>query len=314
MGIDTSNYTTSVAVFCSDSCKVLKFGKLLPVKTGEVGIRQSDAVFHHVRQLPEVFANVFSGGDISISSVGVSEKPRNIEGSYMPCFTVGDSFAMSFSTINGIPLVKTSHQIGHILAGLYSAKKLELVNENFIAFHVSGGTTDCLFCSPSKENVLNIEEISTSNDLKAGQLIDRVGVKLGLSFPCGKEIERLALLSDKKISPKICVKEDGNCCLSGAENIIEKMISDGETPENISRFCLDFVEKTVGKMAEMALEKYKNLPILFVGGVMSNSIIRKNFERKFECFFAEPEFSCDNAVGVAVYSAIKGGVKSWEES
>ncbi|MDE6833421.1 MAG: peptidase M22, partial [Ruminococcus sp.] len=176
LGIDTSNYTTSVAVYDNDNNKIYQSKKLLPVKSGSAGLRQSDAVFHHTRQLPEMMEELFSVHPVeNLKGVSVSVRPRNTEGSYMPCFLCGEGLGRSISAMNKIPLYRTSHQTGHILSALYSADRLSLIKENFIAFHVSGGTTDCLLCKPSETDIIDIIQVGTSLDLKAGQLVDRVG-------------------------------------------------------------------------------------------------------------------------------------------
>lgn len=313
LGVDTSNYTTSAALIDTDSMSVCRSKMLLPVKSGEVGVRQSDAVFHHTKQLPVVISELLKKPDINhlnIEAVGVSKSPRLVKGSYMPCFLVGEGFASSFTDICGIDLYKTSHQAGHVLAALYSSGKLDLIKskERFIAFHVSGGTTDCLLCESDAENVLNITEIGTSLDLKAGQAIDRIGVKLGIDFPCGAKLEKLASESDKTYKTKPAIRGN-NCCLSGLQNKCEKMLSDGEQPCNIAKFCLNFIGDTIIAMSGKAREAYKNAPIVFAGGVMSDIIIKDEIQKRLgDVYFAEPEFSCDNAVGTALYAAIKKGL------
>lgn len=306
LGIDTSNYTTSAAVYSSDENKIYQAKKLLPVKKGELGLRQSDAVFHHTNQLPEMIEELFENSSVGkISAVSASVRPRNAKGSYMPCFLCGEGLARSFAAVNKIPLYKTSHQIGHILAALYSANRLELVNRQFIAFHVSGGTTDCLFCQPDAENVLEISQIGSSLDLKAGQAVDRTGIMLGLEFPCGKELEKLAENSDKRFKMKIRLK-DGNCCFSGVENKCRDMMKNGEKPQNIAAYCLDYIAGTILEMTSYAVGKYGELPLVFAGGVMSDMIIRQKIISRFpEASFAAPEFSCDNAAGVAIYGYLK---------
>jgi len=306
LGIDTSNYTTSAAVYSSEENKIYQAKKLLPVKKGELGLRQSDAVFHHTKQLPEMMEELFENNPIGrISAVSASFRPRNAEGSYMPCFLCGEGLARSFAAANRIPLYRTSHQIGHILAALYSADRLELVNQRFIAFHVSGGTTDCLLCQPDKENILDISQIGSSLDLKAGQAVDRTGVMLGLEFPCGKELERLAENADKRFKIKINLK-DGNCCLSGVENKCGSMMKSGEKPQNIAAYCLEYIAGTILEMTSYATEKYGTLPLVFAGGVMSDMIIRKRIISRFpDASFALPEFSCDNAAGTAIYGYLK---------
>lgn len=304
LGVDTSNYTTSTALIDTEKMEAIQCKKLLPVKEGELGLRQSDAVFHHTKQLPEMVSALFGNKKISLDAIGVSVRPRNIEGSYMPCFLCGEGLADSLGTVNKISVHKTSHQIGHILAALFSSQKLELVNEKFIAFHVSGGTTDCLLVTPDKEKVFDITEIGSSLDIKAGQAIDRTGLMLGLKFPCGKELEKLAAMSDKKYKLKPMLK-NGNCCLSGLENKCRKMLDDGERKEDIANYCLSFIYSTIYEMTKFALDRYGNMPIVYAGGVMSDKLIRDKLLQKFDAFFAEPDFSCDNAVGTAVFAAIK---------
>lgn len=304
LGVDTSNYTTSTALIDTEKMEAIQCKKLLPVKEGELGLRQSDAVFHHTKQLPEMVSALFGNKKISLDAIGVSARPRNIEGSYMPCFLCGEGLADSLGAVNKISVHKTSHQIGHILAALFSSQKLELVNEKFIAFHVSGGTTDCLLVTPDKEKVFDITEIGSSLDIKAGQAIDRTGLMLGLKFPCGKELEKLAAMSDKKYKLKPMLK-NGNCCLSGLENKCRKMLDDGERKEDIANYCLSFIYSTIYEMTKFALDRYGNMPIVYAGGVMSDKLIRDKLLQKFDAFFAEPDFSCDNAVGTAVFAAIK---------
>ncbi len=305
-GIDTSNYTTSVAVYDSDTNRIYQTKKLLPVKSGEAGLRQSDAVFHHTKQLPEMVEELFSMHPVeNLKAVSASVRPRNIDGSYMPCFLCGEGLGRSVSAMNKIPFYRTSHQTGHILSALYSADRLSLIHEKFIAFHVSGGTTDCLLCEPDKSDIIRITQIGTSLDLKAGQLIDRVGLMLGLKFPCGIELEKLAYNSDRNYKVKAILKGN-DCCLSGLENKCRKMLDDGETPENTAKYCLDAVTENVISMTREAIKIHGDIPLVFAGGVMSDKIIRQKIISRFgKADFAEPEFSCDNATGVAIYGYLK---------
>lgn len=306
LGIDTSNYTTSAAVFDSKTGRVRQVKKLLPVKEGELGLRQSDAVFHHTKQLPEMIEELYRDCNGALpAAVTASARPRNIKGSYMPCFLCGEGFARSFSAVTGAELYTTSHQVGHILAALYSADRLSLAGERFIAFHVSGGTTDCLLCEGDPDEIVKVTEIASSLDLKAGQAVDRVGVMLGLRFPCGAELEKLAGNADRNFKIKPVLK-DGSCCLSGVENKCADMLRKGEKPENIAAYCLDFIAGTIISMTSFALEKYGILPLVFAGGVMSDRLIRDKITREFpEADFAAPEFSCDNAAGAAVFGYMK---------
>lgn len=296
LGIDTSNYTTSIATF--DGTTICQQKKLLTVKQGEKGLRQSDAVFQHTSNMPQLITNLKIN---DLKAVGVSTRPRNVDGSYMPCFLVGKNVATAVSHSCNIPMYKTSHQIGHILAALYSAKKLELIKETFIALHISGGTTEILLVKPDENEIIKADVVASSNDLKAGQAIDRTGVMLGLSFPCGKELDRLSQQSDKEFKHRPTIM-GLDCSLSGVENKAHQMLDKGENPQDIAKFVLTYISQSVLAMLEGVINIYGNLPIIFSGGVSSNTLLRKTINEKFDAYFAEPEFSLDNAAGTAIYA------------
>ncbi len=309
LGLDTSNYTTSAALFDTDK-NVLKCEKrLLPVKSGECGLRQSDAVFHHTRHLPKLLDRLFENSDKTVDIVCASEAPRGCKDSYMPCFLVGCGTARSISCASGAEYIGTNHQSGHIFAACYSAGMFELITHGkpFLSFHISGGTTDCVLVSfENKEPSFTL--LASSKDLKAGQAVDRVGVMLGLDFPCGLALEKLA--SDSKRQFNTVVRLIGpDCSLSGIENKCKDMLKRNEPKEDIAAFCLDCIYKAVFEMACFQQKSLGNLPVIFAGGVMSNGIIRKRMECDLEnAHFAQREFSCDNAYGVCLYAAYKKGL------
>ena len=188
IGIDTSNYTTSCAVSDSKGNILHNFKILLPVKEGERGLRQSEAVFAHIKNLSYISECIRNNvGDGEIAAIGYSAFPRDVEGSYMPCFLVGEAIGNMLSAFFKVPLYRFSHQSGHIRAAVYSSKAD--VDDEFIAFHVSGGTTEVVKVK-CENKYYKTEIIGGSNDLHAGQAIDRIGVHLGFKFPCGKEIEQ----------------------------------------------------------------------------------------------------------------------------
>ena len=304
VGFDTSNYTTSVAVFDSVSRKMVSEKKLLPVNHGEKGLMQSKALLEHIRQLPSVSEAAFSPfNEEKITAVGVSDKPRNIENSYMPVFLAGVASAECVANSHKAPIYKTSHQIGHILAALYSCNKLDLVKEKFIAFHVSGGTTEALLVTPDENNIINCEIVAQSLDLKAGQAIDRVGVMLDLDFPAGAKLDLLSKNGVSPIKPKP-VLMGVDCSISGVENKCKQLFEKGESKENIARFVIEFVCETIAQMTEKLKEKYGDIPFVYAGGVMSNSLIKERLS-KLGGLFCEPKFSSDNAAGIAIYSYLK---------
>lgn len=300
-GIDSSNYRSSAASF-SDEGNYISKRMLLPVALGERGLRQSDAVFAHTKQLPDIIRQVLADINTSdIRCVGVSDRPRRLEGSYMPCFLVGLGQAEILSSALRVPIYRFSHQEGHIAAALLSANCLHLMYKPFIAFHVSGGTTEALMVEKNDLG-FKTEIIAKTLDLNVGQIIDRVGVMMGLSFPSGEELEKLALEGEvvKKIKPTI---KGFDCALSGVENQCAKMIKDGAKKQDIAAFTLNYAAEVLAVMSAKLREKYGNLPFVYSGGVMADSII-KNRLASSNAYFATPELSGDNAVGIAMLAKL----------
>lgn len=302
LGIDTSNYTTSAAIVSDEGYRHAR--EILDVAEGERGLRQSDALFLHTKNLPRMIEKL---GKTEICAVAYSSRPRAVEGSYMPCFLAGEAVARSIAATLGVPVYAFSHQAGHIEAAVRTCGGD--VGDEFLAFHLSGGTTELLLARADKKEGWVCDIVGRTLDISAGQLIDRVGVMLGLKFPCGGELERLALSCDEKI-PKINIKLSGACCnLSGYENKISGLIKNGASAGYTAKYTLDTVGRTVCKMVGAAREEYRTLPVLLAGGVMRNSIIRKMISNSFDnVYFAATELSSDNAVGTAYL-----GMKKYKE-
>lgn len=310
LGIDTSNYTCSAACLDAEDMSAVSKRKLLTVKKGEKGVRQSEAVFQHTVILPKLIEDL-SGSLTGLAAVGVSDRPSSRENSYMPCFLTGIPAARAAAAAAGVPLFCTTHQTGHILAALYSSEKLDFIRNrrSFYAFHVSGGTTEMLYCNTEKggSEPFEIKKTGGTSDLNAGQAIDRCGVMLGLDFPCGAQLEKLAALCSEKITVKPSLKGT-MCSLSGIENKCRRLFDGGAPHEYIAAYCLRSVEEAVYGVVKAVFSEYGELPVVFAGGVMSDRLIAQSLGSKLDCSFASPEFSCDNAVGTAVYAAIMKGL------
>ena len=296
LGIDTSNYTTSIAYF--DGCNGVNCSRLLPVKQGELGLRQSDAVFAHIKSLPELSGRLFSDAAIdSVTAIGVSTRPRAVEGSYMPCFMVGYSHAKMLSDLLQVPLVEVSHQQGHVAASLWSAGHLELMDQPHLAWHLSGGTTELLLVEPDGRNV-KCTKIGGTTDISAGQLIDRTGQLLNLPFPSGKHLDALSREGQMKETFK--VKCPGmEFSLSGVQNKVQQFHEKHKISEETAAYALRCVAQAVLLATTNALKEYPGLSVVFSGGVASNSMLREVL-KPLDPIFSEPQFSTDNAMGVAV--------------
>ena len=296
IGFDTSNYTTSIAYFEGNDGE--NCSKLLPVKAGELGLRQSDAVFHHTKSLPELSGRLFSNVGLSdVTAIGVSTRPRAVDGSYMPCFMVGYSHAKLLADALHVPLVECSHQQGHVAASLWSAGRLDLMDTPHLAWHLSGGTTELLLVEPDGKNV-KCTKIGGTTDISAGQLIDRTGQLLGLPFPAGKHVD--ALSKDAVNKDLFKVKCPGiEFSLSGVQNKVNAYYEGCLNATETAGYALRCVCHAVYTATKNAMQTYPGLPVVFSGGVASNAMLREKI-KPLDPIFAKPEFSTDNAMGVAV--------------
>jgi len=296
IGLDTSNYTTSIAYFNGidgENCS-----RLLPVKQGELGLRQSDAVFYHTKSLPELSGRLFSHIQATeITAVGVSTRPRAVEGSYMPCFMVGYSHGKMLSDALHVPLVEVSHQQGHVAASLWSAGRLDLMDQPHLVWHLSGGTTELLLVEPEGKNVKCIR-IGGTTDISAGQLIDRTGVMLGLPFPAGKHLDLMSKEAECREVFKVKCPEM-EFSLSGVQNKVQQFYDRNGNPTETAAYALRCVVHAVCKATDNAMKCYPGLDVVFSGGVASNSMLRE-LTASLHPVFAQPQFSTDNAMGVAV--------------
>lgn len=303
LGIDTSNYTTSVALY--EGNEIYHYKKLLQVNEGRLGLRQSEAVFGHIKSINEVFNKAVKNFDLlKLESIGVSVRPRDVEGSYMPCFLVGKSIANIISSVLGIECYEFSHQAGHIVAALHSVNRLDILDEPFIAFHVSGGTTEALLVTPDEDSVIKTKIVSKTLDLNAGQVIDRVGNMLDFPFPSGRYIDNLSKQSTKEFNIVPCIKGN-DCCLSGIENKCINMKNSSFSDEDIAKYVIDYILLTLDSICERLIKQYGDIPVIFSGGVMSNSSINNKLSKKYNALFPSSEFSSDNAAGLAILSKIK---------
>ena len=307
IGIDTSNYTTSVAL-CDENGSVLaNLKRPLPVKEGERGLRQSDAVFAHVKNLPSLmdelktYLHPTEGNAPTVCGIGYSATPRRAQDSYMPCFLAGEVASSALSAATGAPVRAFSHQEGHIMAALYSAGMADVLTaRDFVALHVSGGTTDVLLVCPDLGR-FDIEMLGTSLDLHAGQAVDRVGVAMGLSFPCGRALETLSAECHAKVpKPRICAK-GLDCHLSGLENLALSLYEKTGDKALVAAYTLDFIGETLSAISVEVRRRYPDIPMVYAGGVMSNRRIQRMLSERFEStYFSEPQFSADNAAGIAL--------------
>lgn len=304
LGIDTSCYTTSVAVIGEDGSLLSEARQILSVKPGRCGLQQSEMVFQHTRNLPLLMEKALQSDDIEICGVGVSGCPRPIADSYMPAFLAGVSAAKSIAAVSKIPLYTISHQENHMEAGMWSAGGPEA--ERFLMLHASGGTTDMLLAQKEADGRYLLEQIGGSMDLHAGQFIDRVGVALGLQFPTGSELEKLAETADYMTELPVSVRKL-QVSLSGPATAALRKLQAGEDKAALALGVEYALAETFARMLRNGAAAYAAADVLLVGGVASNKFIRAHVEEKLQkrnirLWVPEARFSCDNASGCAAYA------------
>ena len=304
IGFDTSCYTTSIAAVDAHGRVLASHRMLLPVQSGQRGLRQSEAVFAHIRQIPLLADGLrLQLQSANIVAASASATPRQGADSYMPVFTVGESHARMLAAALNVPYYAFSHQQGHIAAALYAAGDFTLIERESLVFHVSGGTTDLLLCHGAER----ITPLGTSSDLYAGQAVDRLGVKLGFPFPAGVYVSEQAALCKEKVHPKVSV-HGLTCSLSGLENQCAKLLADGHDAPYVCKYCLLCVGETLVRMANNALAEHPGLPVVFAGGVMSSDLIRTYVTNRVpNAHFVPGKFASDNAIGISILAARECG-------
>jgi len=296
IGFDTSNYTTSIAYYNGKTG--INESQLLPVKEGSLGLRQSDAVFQHIKSLPVLSGRLFSNLEASnLLAVGVSTRPRAVDGSYMPCFMVGYAQAKILSDALHVPLFECSHQQGHIAAAAWSANRLDLLDRAHLAWHLSGGTTELLYVEPHGRNV-QCTRIGGTSDISAGQLIDRTGQLLNVPFPSGKHIDKLSTASVRTDLFRVkCTNMMFS--FSGIQNKVQQYHERYNDDSETAAYALRCICDAVYRATLQALDRYCGLPVIFSGGVASNAMLRRVLQ-PLNPVFADPRYSTDNAMGVAI--------------
>jgi N6-L-threonylcarbamoyladenine synthase len=304
LAFDTSCYTTSAAVV-SDGRVLFDKRIMLNVEKGGRGLRQSEAVFQHIRNLKSILSD-FPRQEYDIEGVAYSEKPRPRDDSYMPVFCVGEAAAFSFAAALGVKPLPLTHQHGHIYSAFFDNMPMDGA---YCALHVSGGTLDLLRVDISENIITGITRIGGSLDITCGQLIDRIGVAAGLGFPAGEEMEKLYNKNGAAFTTNI---KSLNVNLSGAEAQAMRLL---QSVADISHVCsgiIDCAAETLIKLTDNAAAETNIKKFIFTGGVICNRIIREKIKGRcdkkgYECILANKQYSGDNACGLALVAQLLTG-------
>lgn len=308
IGLDTSNYTTSIAAVDSDFNVIADQRRPLRVKIGGLGLRQSEALFQHMENLPDMLENLFQLIDKDqVRSIAASNKPRPIEGSYMPVFNAGRNYGKVLRTALDIPLYFFSHQEGHLEAAIRNSSLMK--HRLFVALHLSGGTTEVLNVE-EKDSGYNIAIIGGTKDISFGQLIDRIGVSLSFDFPCGEAMDQIAINYSDEIQDwlKPIRIEDLAFNLSGIETQCKRLLASG-CDQNVLIYDLFYkISTSLCRIAEHSVHRSRCNQVLFIGGVSASRFIRTQIleffkDKELKPIFGDSTFSSDNAAGIAILGA-----------
>lgn len=303
LGIDTSNYTTSAAVVNRAGDVMINAEQFLPVKRGERGLRQSDALFGHMENLPDIIGSALNEQTRGrIAGVAVSERPRPVDGSYMPVFRAGITAAEIIAAAFGVPVMRFSHQEGHVAAVKEFSRLAD--RDEVLFYHLSGGTTELLKVTGCTGAHMQIDIIGHTLDISAGQLIDRTGVALGFDFPSGKYMDEIAEKSPEikaeAFSGLTPIKVNGSSFnLSGIETQALRLIEKGISAETLVPALFAEIGEALVKAADNAIEATGIDDIIFGGGVSCSAYIRSVVCGRLPgAVFGQ--YSSDNAVGTAM--------------
>lgn len=305
LGLDTSAYTTSLAVVNQQEQLLVDSRIPLTVQEGSVGLRQSEAVFLHLKNItllldsPETLKN---HGEVR--AIAASVQPRPAPGSYMPVFKVSEACGLFLAQTMGLKYLASTHQEGHIMAGLWAAG---LGLGRYLTVHLSGGTTELIEAVENAPGILDVKLIGQGSDLNAGQFIDRLGNMMGLAFPAGPQLEVLAKSGRENALELPVAVEDSSISFSGPASSAERALKKGVRKEDLARaieICIaDSLCRAINNLST-SLEQYDG--ILLVGGVAANYYIRQRLSKNIglaKLHFAGSGFASDNAVGLAVQAA-----------
>ena len=300
LGIDTSCYTTSIAIMDEQGRLMCDLRRLLAVEKGQRGLRQSDALYAHVQNLPHLAEEAFSAVPADrLTGIAVSARPRPQEGSFMPVFTAGLGLARELAAALRLPLAHLSHQEGHLAAALWSAGLAW--EEPFLALHLSGGTGEILKVTPlppAEGSPCYDIQIVGDTDLPPGQFVDRVGVALGYPFPAGPHLDELALSANDKTFRLSGSVKGTHISFSGPESAAQRAVTQGVEPARIAAAVFDNIGKSLTKAIAAARKESGLEKVLLMGGVAAS----RNLRAHLSCegvVFAQAKYSSDNAVGTA---------------
>jgi N6-L-threonylcarbamoyladenine synthase len=305
LGIDTGNYTSSVALADAARGVAADLRDPLPVKRGERGMRQSEAFFRHVDRIPALAGALVRAHRGRIGAVAVSERPRPLQGSYMPVFRAGLRLAELLSDALDAPLFCFSHQEGHIRAALHRAERS--VGERFLAWHISGGTSELLLAA---DGGARLSIVGGSKDISFGQLLDRVGVALGMDFPAGAALDRLAEGAAARAELTRIPADGLFFNLSGMETQCLRAAQNGADAAALSRAIFENIADCLLQIGAKAARAHGVRDILFTGGVSAASCLRRRVSAARTGggpvpIFGDAALSGDNAVGIALLGAEK---------
>lgn len=308
LGVDCSAYTTSLALVDEQEELIWERRRLLPVPEGGLGLRQSEAVFAHIRGLPELWEEgAVRLEDAPLGAVAAAVRPRPRPDSYMPVFRVSQAAGELIARTLALSFFPYSHQEGHLSAGLWSAG---LPPGRYLAVHLSGGTTELLGVEETAGGLLAITALGGGADLHAGQFVDRIGLALGFAFPAGPALEHCARRGETGAIRLPVAVQGTSISFSGPASEAQRLLERGCNGCDLARAVELCIADSLAAALRAVEDSGSYEGILIVGGVAANLFIRERLRRGLSekpLYFAAPEFAGDNAAGLAVLARRRAG-------
>lgn len=231
---------------------------------------------------------------------------------------VGSSFAKSLSLSLDIPLIEVNHMQAHILCHFIKNKEKKPPKFPFLGVTISGGHTQLILV----EDFFKMTEIGTTLDDAIGEAFDKCGKTMGLDYPAGPEIDKLAINGNPEAFkfpiPKV---KDFDVSYSGVKtaflNLISKNINKNRNfiKDNLNDLCAS-IQKILVEIIMNKIEKASNSlkinRVVIGGGVAANSEIRRvlndmSISSDWEIFIPPLEYTTDNAamIGIVAYYKLK---------
>ena len=307
LGIETSCDETGVAVYDRQAGRLLAHAVHSQVALHDAygGVVPELASRDHIRRLVPLTRQVLKEANktpVQLAGVGYTEGP-GLAGALL----VGASFAHALALSLGIPAIGIHHLEGHLLSALLSARPPQFP---FVALLVSGGHTQLM----RVEGVGRYALLGETQDDAAGEAFDKTAKLLGLGYPGGPALSKLAELGvpgRHRLPRPMIASADLDFSFSGLKTAVRTILkNENPNPADLARAFVEAVVEVLIAKCVRALDASGLDRLVVAGGVGANQQLRATLDaeaarRRFEVYYPEPELCTDNGAMIAFAAALR---------